>query len=208
MPVNSTLTRADYEEYLVVLYFGQKLYLPACIDRAYRDFSRTMHGMAAFEDSRDIFNQASRLLEDDINGLKSGLSACFAVDDYDQWHRATSERLISSYAGHGFHLYVGQAQKWINMTMKYIFTLGEERLPGFGSVYPYCHVPFDNILLGQLGNYGFPMINCSWSRMDDYAVYLEKQKWIRDNFPIAPLDVEFQLWKNKGQAFIPPRLSM
>jgi hypothetical protein len=46
--------------------------------------------------------------------------------------------------------FVGQAQKWVNMTMKYIFTVGEQRIPGFDLVYTYCHVPLDNILLEKI----------------------------------------------------------
>ena len=46
MNPQSKLTRKDYEDYLVSLYFGtdQDL-MTACIKRAYLDFNRTMHGL-------------------------------------------------------------------------------------------------------------------------------------------------------------------
>ncbi|MCX6067414.1 MAG: hypothetical protein NT121_16935 [Chloroflexi bacterium] len=79
----------------------------------------------------------------------------------------------------------------------HIFTLGEQRVAGFEPVYLYCHIPFDNILLEQLEKYGFPALNCAWSRLDNYNKYLEKQKWVRQKFSLVPLDVEFHLWLGK-----------
>ena len=57
------------------------------------------------------------------------------------------------------------------MTFIYIFTLGEGRLPGYQAIYPFCHVPLDNILIAALGNYGFPRLASAWSHIDDFAVY-------------------------------------
>lgn len=55
----TTITRDDYEDYLVYLYFGtSQNYLKACINRAYRDFNRTMHGYGSFENSVQLFDEA------------------------------------------------------------------------------------------------------------------------------------------------------
>lgn len=198
MPVNSIITRADYESYLVSVYFGSNPdLLTACINRAYRDFNRTLHGFGSFENAGETYSQAVSLLKDSLDGLKATSASQISVEVFDNWHKVTCERLISLFESHGHHLFVGQAQKWVNMTMKYIFTVGEQRVSGFGSVYPYCHVPFDNILLKQLEKYNFPALNCAWSRLDKYDEYLERQKWIRQKFSFAPMDVEFQLWLGK-----------
>jgi hypothetical protein len=55
MTAHSTPTRADYENYLVYLYFGsdQDL-LKACINRAYRDFNRPLHGFGKFENADEL----------------------------------------------------------------------------------------------------------------------------------------------------------
>jgi hypothetical protein len=153
MPTNSIITRADYENYLVTVYFGSNPdLLTACINRAYRDFNRTLHGFGNLINGDEIYSQAVSLLKDSLDSLKSLATSQIAAEVFDNWHKITCERLISLFDSHGHHLFVGQAQKWVNMTMKYIFTVGEQRVSGFGSVYLYCHVPFDNILLKQLEN--------------------------------------------------------
>jgi len=205
MTTLSTITRLDYENYLIQVYFGSdKDLLKACIKRAYRDFNRTLHGFGEFENANEIYTQAVDLLKNSFDNLKSISESEVTAEIFDSWHKITCERLISLFISHGCPFFVGQAQKWVNMTLKYIFTVGEQRISGFGPVYPYCHVPFDNILLEQLKNYGFPMLNCAWSRLKNYDEYLEKQKWIREKFSILPMDVEFRLWAKQEIQEIEP----
>jgi hypothetical protein len=45
--------------------------------------------------------------------------------------------------------------------------------------------------------HGFQPLDCAWSQLDDYDVYLDRQRWVRDRFTLAPLDVEFHLWMHK-----------
>ena len=46
---------------------------------------------------------------------------------------------------------------------------------------------------------GGPELPGPWSRLDDYAAYLDLQKRYRDLFaPSAPLAAEFRLWLNGG----------
>jgi hypothetical protein len=193
---HSKLTRTDYENYLVYLYFGsdQDL-LRACIKRAYRDFNRTMHGFGQFDKADQLYIEAATLLKESLDRLKllSSISP-MTKEVFDDWHKTTCERLTSFFDEIGFHLYVGQAQKWVNMTLKYIFTVGEQRIEGFGFAYPHCHVPLDNILLNKLEKYDFPALKCAWSRLDDYDKYLQRQNWLRQKFSLAPMDVEFMIW--------------
>ena len=196
MNPQSKLTRKDYEDYLVSLYFGtdQDL-MTACIKRAYLDFNRTMHGYAKFDKTGQLHGEAVILLKESLNQLKSlSSNTPMTAEVFDDWHKTTCERLTSLFNEKGFHLFVGQAQKWVNMTLKYIFTVGEQRIEGFSFVYPNCHVPLDNILLDKLEKYGFPALKCAWSRLDDYDHYLQRQNWLRQRFSLAPMDVEFMLW--------------
>jgi len=196
MNTHSKFTRTDYENYLVYLYFGsnQNL-LEACINRAYLDFNRTMHGFGKFEKARQLKKEAVSSLQESFGNLKPLSSTnSITVEIFDNWHKETCEKIISLFDEEGFHIYVGQAQKWVNMTLKYIFTVGEKRIDGFSSAYPFCHIPLDNILLEQLEKYKFPALKCAWSRLDNYDEYLQKQYWIRQKFTLAPMDVEFMLW--------------
>lgn len=197
MPTSSTLTRDDYENYLVWLYFGADQDLTrACIKRAYRDFSRTLSGFGSFENKESLKRKAEVLLKESLDALKL-LQKDITATVFDDWHRETCKKIISLFADEGFPVFVGQAQKWVNMTLKYIFTLGEKRVQGFEFIYSYCHVPFDKILLARLEKYGFPALDCAWSRLNNYDEYLEKQNWLRQRFSLAPMDVEFLLWMEK-----------
>ncbi len=119
--------------------------------------------------------------------------------DFDNWHRETCQTLTTLYEHYSYNqLFVGQAQKWINMTFKYIFTIGESRLPGFESFYQHCHIPIDNIIVARLKEYGFPGLSCAWSRINNYQGYLNYQQWVRRRFEYIPMDVEFLLWLGKS----------
>lgn len=57
---------------------------------------------------------------------------------YDTWHHALCDELIGYYGSTGFEFNLGHAQKWVNMTMKYIYIHGAlDITPVFG----YLHVP-------------------------------------------------------------------
>jgi hypothetical protein len=94
-------------------------------------------------------------------------------------------------------MFVGQAQKWVNVTLKDVFTFGEARLPGFGHIYQFCHVPLDNIFIQYLAPYHPPKLSARWSRIRDYQEYWGFQRWIRNSFTTGPLDTEFLIWLGK-----------
>jgi hypothetical protein len=92
---------------------------------------------------------------------------------------------------------VGQAQKWLNMALKYVFVFGENRLPGYAHVFELAHIPLDNIILDALYPLGAPRLTTAWSRIALYEEYMVIQSWVRSAFPgSAPLAVEFALWQN------------
>ncbi len=119
---------------------------------------------------------------------------------FDDWHQEACKRLADIYRECGYQWFaVGQAQKWLNMTFKYIYVMGEQRLPGFDHLYDFCHVPLDNILIDRLLTYEFPRLQCAWSRLNNYDTYLDRQHWVRNRFKsLAPLDVEFRLWMGQS----------
>ncbi len=199
MSKNSILTHSDYENFLVHLYFGRDGdYLLRCVRRAYLDFSRTLHGLGKLASKDVLRKRATSELRRIFSDLKGDLATVTNQAEFDTWHRATCQRLSAIYKEHGYHrFYVGQAQKWVNMTFKYIFTLGENRIPGFGGVYEFCHAPLDRVLIERLAKYGFPRPPCAWSRLDNYDEYLKCQCWIQQHFELLPLDVEFRLWSGR-----------
>jgi hypothetical protein len=198
MNTKSILTTADWENFLMVLYFGSKgSNLERCINRAYRDLSRTVHGVGTAFSKEKLDTKVRLQLAVFFDEIKYLSPTVNSYSDFDTWHQRTCDGLIENYRQYGYDkFYVGQAQKWVNMTFKYIFTLGSERVAGFENVYPYCHVPLDNILTQACPKYKFPVFREKWSRLNNYDRYLHYQKWFRDTFTISPLDVEFYLWQD------------
>jgi hypothetical protein len=196
----SILQRADYEDCLIVLYFGRgKDNLSLCRRRAYGDFKRTLRGIA----NRDVLPRAEEAKERADEALSQRLAAIRDMEaptqeQFDKWHRSACDKLAAIYRECGYDSFcVGHAQKWLNMTFKYIYVMGEARVPGFRHVYDLCHVPLDNILMDAFRQYDFEPLPCAWSRLNDYDLYLDRQRWVRNHFPLAPLDVEFNLWMGR-----------
>jgi len=128
------------------------------------------------------------------------LTTIRSQETFDEWHRSTCVRLKHVYSDQNFSsFYIGQAQKWVNMMLKYLFMFPEmsERLR---DVYIYCHVPLDNIILRRLNSMGLRRIDLRkdvWSRIDDYEKYMIYQCDIREFFlGSAPLAAEFDLWQS------------
>ncbi len=185
---------ATRESFLIRAYFGpDPEFLRSCSSRAYRDFNRTLHGIPA-----GAREDGEKLLLDRLKKIKVTANPTQPV--FNRWHCTTCKELSKAFGQHGFpRLTVGQAQKWINMTLKYVYVIGEDRIPGYEHLYKFCHAPLDRILIDALSGKGFEPLGCAWSRLDDYGEYLERQRWIRATFEKPPLDVDFELW-NRDQA--------
>jgi hypothetical protein len=191
------LTR-DYEDYLVRLIFGAKVEndpLSVCVSTAYLDFNRTLRGISKVQNGARLHTNSVDVLTESFAELQEILKTPTDQTTFDDWHKEACASLISVYDG-SFKVHSGQAQKWINMTLKYFYTLGEERVPGFQGAYQLCHAPLDKIVVDGLVKLGLPPLTSVWSQID-YSEYFDRQKWIRNKFSLVPLDVEFLLWLGK-----------
>ena len=189
-------TPADQFEYLLQLYFGSDPdRLSSCVARAYRDFNRTLRGLVELPEHDVLRDKASRMVRRFVAGLANR-----RVDQsqFDQLHMVACVDLCLTYSAGGFDKFcVGQAQKWLNMAVKYVFVFGEDRLPGYAGVFEMAHVPIDNIILDKLCANGLRRPATPWSKMADYAEYMHIQHSVRSAFPgMAPLAVEFALWQS------------
>jgi hypothetical protein len=190
----TTLTQTDIENFWIRCYLNPTTNLTAAaIDRAYRDFNRTLHGIG-----KEQTKEKQDALKNSINKIISeALTSSFNnQSDFDKWHEAKCIDLIKSYRDIANHkLYIGQAQKWINMSLKYLFALGENRIQGITKNYEYFHFPVDNIIQDKFEQLGIAKFKIAWSRIDSYTDYLNYQELIRDKFAgQIPLDVEFRLF--------------
>jgi len=197
--VRHVVSVSDWDDFVAVCYFGREGdWLDRCIRRAYLDMNRTLHGMSTLGEGRaDWKSSEQRVLRDRLTMLLSE-HACTQAS-FDAWHHESVDALKRVSSKHGFPLSVGQAQKWINMSVKYAIALGERRAPGFFRVYDVAHVALDNIVLEHLKEFGMPPLGCAWSRLDEYNRYMQCQQWVRDHFHGGcPLEVEYWLWQGSS----------
>ncbi len=183
------MKRDDRINFLLKVYFNS-IDLESCIVRAYLDFCRTLRGFASHQHKSEVYDEAKKFL---INRIAEVKYTKLSQNDFDHWHELNCRDLIQIFQNFPFK--VGQAQKWINMSMKYVFIMG---LQGFEQVYRHCHCPIDNIILGKLGEkYGSECLKLSsvWSKLQDYDEYLSFQKWLRSEYKESALQVDLELWE-------------
>ena len=154
------------------------------IDHAYRTLMRTIRGFSNNPEHDTIMRNVRQTLYSSVNAILSG--EIKTQLQFDELHRQACYDLISAFGQQTFT--VGQAQKWINMTFKYLHLLD---YPQVERVYEYCHIPIDSYML-KITNYTLSQV---WSKLNNYHDYLEYQQWFRDRYKNdIPLDKEFYLW--------------
>ena len=194
--MKSTLDRDDIERFWIrVFLHTSDNFLERCIERAYRDFNRTMHGIGDNE-NKEAYSRLSNLVKSIVEEITT--KNISDQTQYDSWHKDKCEFLQKGFMTElGYELNVGQAQKWINMTLKYLFALGEGRIKGISKNYEFYHIPIDNIIQEKLESEGIEKFKTRWSRIKKYSDYLDYQKRVREHYSgQIPLDVEFKLFNS------------
>ncbi|MBM3454360.1 MAG: hypothetical protein FJX80_04340 [Bacteroidetes bacterium] len=171
------------------------------INRAYRDLNRTIHGMKniQLDISKLHYIKISKKLLESINILMN--LEIKNQQEYDELHEKECKKLIQSfdelYKQYNVRLHIGQAQKWINMSIKYFFALGENRHSFQLKNFKYFHIPIDNLIQIELEKNGIEPLKTKWSRIEDYSEYLTYQKKVRKSHPKRiPLELEFELFNS------------
>ena len=179
----------DRFDFLMYAYFGaeENPYIAASI-RAYRDLCRTLrfYGGSGFEYRKYIDN----LLEIRINDLLK--VSIKSQEQYDDWHHALCDEMVAYYKTTGVEFNMGHAQKWVNMTFKYLYIHGGVDISG---VSDFLHIPLDIYVFSVVEAELLISRPCNaWSKIADYSVYIEYQKEIRKKIDILPLRWEFSHW--------------
>lgn len=160
--------------------------------RAYLDLCRTLRLKGKIEESKRAYEKTVALIDRDIRKLLDARTQ----ESFDNLHNEICNKLIRTYNAEGIAFHYGQAQKWINMTMKYLHVIKPENLSLEGS-FPYLHVPIDQIILKCAeAELNVPVRNFTWSTYD-YDGYIQIQKAIREKLKSRktfPLEWEFEAW--------------
>jgi hypothetical protein len=203
MPETFLIPSTDEQRRFLIsfLFAGAMSPGPAeCVGRAYRDFSRTAKGITKGTNGADRKRSAHGLVE---SLLKKAIVTKWTVATFDEWHRFSCAGICQHYARNGYpEFHIGQAQKWLNMSIKYVLSLAAAdlfvALPG-DSLRRVAHVPLDDFILTATSAYDDTSLRCPWSQIDDYAIYMNLQEWIRAKYPgSVPLDVEFHLYNEES----------
>ena len=200
-PIPST---AETHDCIIRLLFGYDgSYLASAVRLAYSDLSRTIHGIAVADPSGEIRATAAQVLQRAIVAVAEGAAS---QASFDRWHEATCVALSGVYSSAGFtRFYIGHAQKWVNMAVKYCALLDDRAVPSGGSFFSFGHVPIDSLVINALSRTSPPLPPPlrfpAWSRISSYSDYMAFQVWVRETFPgSTPLSVEFFLWQSEAAA--------
>lgn len=209
----------DILEFFKYSYFGNlKDPIEAASNRAYRDMCRTLDFKNITENDKTNFKKEVKAIlknimknEDknqNINNIKN-------QDEFDTWHQGICDKIIKKSKKiekiketdegkeEKIQFTYGQAQKWVNMTIKYLYMLNDHT---FDNVFDFLHVPVDNYIFKAVKDelkIKKPTKK-SWSRWDNYEEYLKYQNDIRKNLKkekkeISPLRWEFENWLNEAE---------
>lgn len=185
-----------------------------CIDRAYLDLNRTIKyrlssstldemKKAGKKSEAEAFEKDKMVFREDARNyltakIKSLLEMQSVEEDWfdDKWHKPVCQRiaeLANTKRGlikEGKNFTFGQAQKWVNMTLKNLLVMGIDKM---NATVPVMHVPLDSYIieaahvpLGEkihepfdVEGLGIPKLAETWSGLDDSEKYIEYQKEIR-----------------------------
>ena len=127
--------------------------------------------------------------------LEERIPELITVDNsekFTQWHYSICKQIVDKYEAAGIEFYIGQAQKWVNMTLKYLYVLVPDVVEPF---YRFLHIPLDNYIMDiAKKQYGVPSLSTAWSRISDYQDYLDYEQKLMEVIDEMPLDWEFKKW--------------
>lgn len=191
--VSNVTVDTDILDFLKFAYFGDTANkVKAASRRAYLDMNRTIPFNDFPKEGRyQLRMSVQQLFEKEIPTLLG--TSIQKQSDFDGWHFQVCQDIISLYRQEQILFTIGQAQKWLNMTIKYLYTLEYDT---FDQTFPFFHLPLDRYIFESVRTeLGIKPPCTAWSRLDDYQTYLAYQGQIREKLVgISPLRWEFRFW--------------
>lgn len=184
----------DILDFLKAIYFGDfSDPLKAASSRAYRDMNRTIRFNGLPDATRlALREKVNAVFDVELSKLNS--DSITSQDEFDAWHRSVSDMIKALYWDEGVKLTYGHTQKWINMTIKYLYMLEANT---FDAVFKFLHIPLDNYVFDiARDSLGITRPKVAWSSWDNYdEQYLQYHNLIREKISTGtPLRWEFRYW--------------
>ena len=162
------------------------------------------------KEKNDYKNQTYDLIVDLLDGYPRINDRDYS--SFDDWHKEAIKRIIDKSKEYPKlfeenHIIVGQAQKWLNMSIKYMRMMG---ILNNDIDLESIHIPIDNYIVDAANKAGRisklfeveglgikPALDKKWSLIKDYEVYSDYQEKIREALKVrdyAPIDWEEEAW--------------
>ena len=197
----------DIFEFFKYSYFGNlKDPIEAASNRAYRDMCRTLDFKDIDENDKKNFKEEVKAILKNIiknEDKNQNINNINNQDEFDTWHHGLCDNIIEKCkkiekykntdegTEEKIQFTYGQAQKWVNMTIKYLYILNDHT---FDNVFDFLHIPVDNYILDIANkNFGIDKPKKPWSKWDEKQ-YRNYQNEIKSKIKIAPLLWEFDNW--------------
>lgn len=176
-----------------------------CISTAYIDVCRTLRGIAKIPDKETLKASASN----SISGfIYYTLTKSYTQATFNVAHKIACDKLIADF-NNDFQITYGQAQKWINMSLKYVyylyisgideFVITEDQKEKLKLNYEFFHIPIDEVVLKNARVKGIIKAirepGC-WSQWNNYDTYLACQTALSEEVEESLLDFENRIWNN------------
>lgn len=112
-----------------------------CVERAYLDLARTLR----FEEKEDQTRKYEKEkwikeITDEIVKIRGSMNR----ENFDEKHKRLCEKITQYNGVLKYSFTYGQAQKWVNMTLKYMWICGIE---GMDKVEGFLHIPVDSYIM-------------------------------------------------------------
>lgn len=193
----------------------QKAALQLCAELAYRDLCRTIRNFKkeSIEEARKNFREG--IYDLIIERIKTDIfTLSDPINQFDSLHKDICCAIIEKANKSGLlgenGLYFGQAQKWLNMTLKNILLFNLCPAEMTEALIESLHAPVDKIIIKHARN-GFNGVmfpSCkdkAWSRWswDNYSTF---QKTLRESLTTSsdchswpPIRWEFYVWNEEKE---------
>ena len=184
--------------YRICVFGTEKNNGKAAANRAYRDMCRTIRFEKGVSQKlkNDCRTRVVKLIETEIKKCNS----IDIVEKYDEFHDSLCSRIIDCYDNQTIaEITYGQAQKWVNMTMKYLCVLYDGQCDWLNKIYSFLHIPIDSIILDKAKKEfpnEFPVNNIPWSQLsrEEYITIQNKLRAVIKD--VTLMDWEFTAWNN------------
>ena len=162
--------------------------------RAYLDLCRTIKfNGASKETAGDLRKQCQNKIVEQFRNLD------ISKTSYDKWHEELCDKIVDTYAPAGIIFNYGQAQKWVNMTMKYLLLLRNRKAQ---SLEKHFHIPIDSYIIEDVREDVYVDGIEPWSQMEK-GKYIEYQgkllDYVKKKGYGSPLEWEAESWNKQKE---------